>query len=346
MKELWSELDTPTVAPGEQRSDLNILIPQLPLLQIRGYLQLPAGKTLEAPLTIALTSITQDGTSSVFPIAKTLASGLSFSLEKVPAGRYRLRAYSFPRAGGAQIAGGTFIRPGGVVRPVGETLWDERDLVVADQDLNSISLTLREGATISGLVAPPHGGANPFVTIERGDGYDVGPIPITPLSEGRTFRTVPLPPGPYVLEVVNGGFSAESGASAPGRIRHQVVLGTQDIAGLTLSGSSDAARLRGRVSLPSGGPCRRCSVYVFPQSRLWWEGYGSRSTNVLESRTDEEGNYSIDPLPADDYYAHTAVIPDPNWRLSSSLAVLALTSTRVRVPANSIATLDLRASPR
>ncbi len=244
------------------------------------------------------------------------------------------------------------VRPGGVTTPVGSTLWADREVVVDDKDVESVVLALQEGFTVAGAVA--NGGdasrdgtrsRNPVIAVERTDGYDIGPIPVTPLGRDGTFRTVPLPPGPYVLELMSpGAGSGPDKASRPSRVF--VTVGSQGVEGVTLVSDETAGALKGKVVLASGAACGRCSVYVFSESKHWWEGYGSRSSRVREAITDEDGVYELDALPAGDYYAHAVSKPDPTWRLSSSLAALVPVSTRVRVIAKSTTAIELKARDR
>jgi hypothetical protein len=237
------------------------------------------------------------------------------------------------------------VRGGNAPLPTEPTLWAETNVGGGTQALAGLTLSLREGLTVSGQVSFQGAAAQPTpearggisISLEPADGRTAD---LTSVARGRvdpngSFTTMGVPAGKYVLRVSNApqGWSLRSATFGGRDITETAVeLGTNNATGVVLSFTDRPSEVNGTVRDASGNPDPRASVLVFPVERTAWVDTGSQPRRLKTSRTGKEGNFRIGNLPPGEY--HIVAIEDSvprSWQNPEYLDVIARGATVVRI---------------
>jgi hypothetical protein len=237
--------------------------------------------------------------------------------------------------------------------PTDPTLWAEMTLAVGARDVTDVSVGLRPGVKMTGVVQFNGSAERPAPDrLTNAIGLVLEPAdarPELPSASGRVeatgqFATVGVPPGRYFVRVKAGiqGWTLQS-VMVNGRDASVVPIEMEsaDLGGATILFTDRPTEVSGQVT--SDGPLEAATVLVFPAESSAWTGYGSVSRRFANTRADKQGNFKITALPAGDYLV--AAIPDKmasDWQDPKFLESLVAEATRVRVRDGEKATANLK----
>jgi hypothetical protein len=208
-------------------------------------------------------------------------------------------------------------------------------VVVVERNVDNLRLPLQQHTGVHGVVRfegtspPPDPTELIELRLKRTDGT-VGEVPPMQVLGGRTFRSIPLTPGEYLL---GGGFRTEAfGAHAVWRLKSAIVAGGADMSDMPVNlGAKEVGeivvtftdivpgRIDGRVTKEAGGPDAEASVVLFPTDKRYWSHYApvrgvpdpvGRVQIALSSRL---GAYSLPSVPAGDYFLVAVPDADEVW---------------------------------
>lgn len=274
-----------------------------------------------------------------------------FTLRNMPPGSYRLTARS----------GGMTINPAGGFSSDTQrnTLWAMAEFTVGGQDLDAVTLQLREGETFSGRLVADGAQLDPDAWTRAR--VMVRPVPppgqtarttalgsttrSTTVAADATFRVDGLIPGEY--EVVATLPPALAGWHLAGvmhdgrdlRDRPLTFL-TGSISGAQIVLSRAQASLSGRFSTESGAPVSDYFLVVFPDDQSSWHA-GSPRQRVL--RPGDDGRFTFTGLPPGDY--RLAAVDDlevDDHRRPAILETIYDSAIRVTVTAGAETRQDIR----
>ena len=349
------------IAPGEERTGVDVRVAALPTYRISGTLTGPEA----SPQNVSI-QLTSAGLIDLQAGISLGRGGSSFDFAGVPPGEYVLRMIAVPRAAQAEGGGrrGTPI-PGGVATsgrgtaapayppaPAASTWWAERTIVITDHDELGVSLPMKEGLRLSGRLQFDGSAAPPAF-----DRFAIFVASVDTLNGSRTnapsgvaadgtFRTVGLSPGPYQLRL-SGTVSPWrlKSVRADGRDVTDIPIDVQDAdipdIVITLTDRRPGT-LSGTVRTGSGQPDGDATVVVFPADRQFWTNLGPTSQRFKSVPVSSGGAYTVANLPDGEYF----VLADrdealTHWLQVKVLEALALRATRVQVNEGERKTQDL-----
>ena len=354
-----------TLTTGEERAAVDFQLKGVPTSKVSGVAMGPDGFAPNLQLTLVNAEADESATGIETLSGSTDQQG-RFTIDGVPPGQYILRAVRTPRVA---MSGGevTTFQQGGatmVMRvatagnapplPTEPTLWAELSVAVGVKDVTDLSVALRTGVKMSGLVQFNGGAEKPLP--ERMGSVNVSLEPADQragVSAGRgridstgTFATVGVPPGRYFVRV-GGAYQGWTFQSAMVNGRDASVVPVEfdsaDLGGVMLTFTDRPSELSGQVQ--SDGPLEGATVLVFPAESSAWVGYGSGSRRFSSTRADKQGNFKIMNLPAGDYLA--VAIPDKmanDWQNPKFLETLVPEAARVHVRDGDKVTASLKVS--
>ena len=351
-----------TVQPGEERTAVDFTLTPVRALSITGMVVGPDGPAANTQLQL----IPADAEDLVSPIeaatATTDANG-QFEFTGVPAGQYVLRAQRTPRfVGGAgerisfTSLGGEQVRmitqelvaarpAGAAPLPAEPTLWAEVPVGVGTRALAGMTVSLREGLSVSGNVVFQGGTAQPTaearggisITLEPADGRTAGMVGNARgrVDETGSFKTMGVPAGKYILRVSNApqGWTLRSATFGGRDITETAVeLKDESAGGVLLSFTDRPSEMTGTVRDASGNPDATASVIVFPVDPTGWVDTGSQPRRIKTSRTGKDGTFKIGPLPPGEYHVVAIGGSAPRtWQDPAYLDTVSRSATQIRI---------------
>ena len=317
-----------TIAPGDDRSGIDLTLPLVAGVRISGRLMGPDGPAANHGIRL----IPAGGSEPVHEIpagyATTDTAG-RFALLGVTPGSYIVRAYRVQPAGPAMrvappAAGAppiSRVEPM-VIRPTDGTppLFAELPVTVGASHVDDLSLTLQPGARITGRVifdgamaAPPPDRLQQItLTVRPLTGTLPGSTDARADAEGR-FAFNGFPPGRYTLFAATppgpewtlasfriGGVEAAGQAFA---------LGDRDISDAVVTFTDKTIALSGAVHAGDGKTDADSTVVLFPAGTDEWLRTGMSARRVATAATSPAGTYQLRvPLPGE--YLVVAVPPE------------------------------------
>jgi hypothetical protein len=361
-----------TLTHGEERTGLDFKIAPVRALSVSGTAIGPEGPMANVQLQL----FPADADELVSPIETATTNTDSeghFTFAMVPTGAYALRAIRQARSGGGETfsfttSGGattqtvtlrqTVERGGAQPAPLPEapTLWADMNVGVGNKDITDLAVNLRPGLTVSGSVTfqgsaaqpTPEQRGNLFITLEPADGRTAG---ITNIVRGRVdasgaFTTTGVPNGKYILRVGGApqGWSLRDATHGGKDITSvAVTLDDENATGVVLTFTDKPTELNGTVRDASGNADARASIVVFPADPAAWVDTGSQPRRLRQVRTNQDGTYKINGLPAGDYYV--IAVDDQSstngWQDPAALGVMARAASQVRLVEGDIKTQAL-----
>lgn len=199
-----------------------------------------------------------------------------------------------------------------------QTEWAVAEVTVAGSDMNGVHLTLRPGATLSGVISAdtlaPSSWKGTLVTVlpvrERtttdmaGLTGGVASRQATVDEEGR-FSVAGLEPYDYQVQVTFPAALASSGWTLA-NVRHQgrdlrdapLTFANGSIDGAEIVLTTAVTELTGRLTADTGTPATDYFIVVFPDDRTLWH---PASPRVRMLRPAADGTFSTRDLPAGAY---------------------------------------------
>jgi len=240
----------------------------------------------------------------------------TFSIANVSPGSYTLTAVA-GLAGGRGGGGGFAFRIGGPGGPGGvpEMEIASMPIVVGGDDLTGLTLVTSKGASITGNVVAAEGSVaklstNSIQIVAQGAQFLPGPLGgnrpaqvdadgsfvLTNLTGQRFIRVNGLPQEWTLKSVTLNGADVTDSALE--------FRGSSQSSGLQIVVTDKVSDLNGKVMTARGEVTRDYTVVVFPDDPAKWT-FPSRF--VKTGRADQQGQFRIKALPADDRYLAVAV---------------------------------------
>ena len=343
------------LSSGEERTDVNLTARLVPTVSVSGHVVGPDG-----PAGICAIRLIPDGSDALSTDADNEpAAGVSdatgaFTLLGVPQGQYVLRVTKTPRPGMViNEDGGARVPP---IIPDELALWAAEPVAVGAAPITNLSVTLRQGARVTGRVqfvggaSPPAADRLPQIVLSlepAGGLRSRSPVVGRPDASGA-FKTYAAPPGRYVLGVLT---------PPPGWVLKSAVLGGRDVSdtpfdladrevtGVVVTFTDRTPNVDGTVTGANGAPDVGAVVLAFPaDARAWPEPGGSRRRFQM-ARTDSTGAFTLIGLPPAEYLV-AAVREElaDDWPSPALLQRLSGAATRFTVTEASQGGLSLRTS--
>ena len=319
-----------TLTPGDERTGIDLTLPQVRGVRVSGVLSGPSGPAGNQGLSLVPAS-----TSDTFfdvPIAyATTDSAGRFSFFGVPTGAYLIDAYRvmptaptfafIPAPAGAPQGGRVeMIPPPAMPFP---SVFAEVPVSVGSAAVDGIAVALRPGARISGRVE--FDGATPpapaqiqrvFVSLKPLNGTLPNPS-IQPLAGARvsasgTFQTAEYPAGRYHVEVTppGPGWMVSTIRIAGVDVAGQAFsLGANDVDDVLVTFTDKAMALSGTVRPPDSGSDAESTILVVPTNLDNWIATGMSPRRTATGSVPASGVYQI-PILLPGEYTIVALPPE------------------------------------
>jgi hypothetical protein len=350
------------VSSGEERGSVDFQLRGVPTSRVSGTATGPDGPVARLQFTLVPAEAAELASPLETLTGATDSQG-RFTIQGVPPGQYVLRAVQTPRMSPGEVTTITQADRVMVMRvessaagpaplPTEPTLWAEMSLAVGARDVADVSVSLRPGIRVAGMLQFNGAAERPAPDRYNSIGIILEPAdprPGVPNARGRAesngqFRTMGVPPGRYFIRVAGSfpGWSFHS-AQAGGRDASvtPIELDSSDLSGVTLTFTDRPSELSGQVT--ADGQMETATVLVFPAEQSAWVGYGTSSRRFSNARVDAQGKFKVTNLPAGDYLA--VAIPDKmanDWQNPKFLESLVVEATRVRIRDGEQATASLK----
>lgn len=348
------------IRSGEERAGIDIQVHPVRGVRVSGTLLAPDG--LGATTGIVLLPAAGDDALQPLEVATTMTdwSG-AFAFPAVPAGQYVLRVVKVPRPPVNLDEGRISVVPGGTMTisgapaappagpppiPADATLVAVMPLSVGDRDIAGVIVPLAPGPRVSGrlefegtIERPPMSAVTGMrITLAPADGSSPADFMLATQTgrpdESLQFRTYGVPPGQYLLRVspLPAGWFLRSALYQNRDIAEGPLdLGSKDVTGVVLTFTDRPAAITGTVH-GAGGPDPTAIVIAYPVDSAVWSSSGALSRRMKTARAAKDGSYTLQPLPAGEYYL-VAVQEDQvgDWQDPALLRALSRLAMTIRL---------------
>jgi carboxypeptidase family protein len=337
-----SEAITVSLAPGEERTAVDLQLRPVPTVRVSGTVVGPDGPA--SSMLVRL--LPEDGARGLDQDVPTAATGSNgaFVFAAVPAGHYVLSAATVPAAPS----------PRSTTPDTG--YWAEVPVAVDRDDIDDVTVAMQPGIRVTGRIEfegtaprpPPERLRQVPIAVAPADRDPAirVPAPAARVGSDGSFTTFGFAPGRYLLRVVASpeGWMFK-GAMHGGRdvSENPLELRSGEVSGVVLLFTDRWTGLSGVVRTPDGAADADAAVLVFPTDTQAWTNYGPNPRRLRSARSAKTGEFSIPSLPPGDYYA--IAVPDEqtaDWTEMSYLQALARAASRVTIPDGQHKTVDLR----
>ena len=282
-----------TLAPAQQRQDLDFSLHAMRTVKVSGRIQRETGDPVTTGSVTLAYRFSPDGTLTFGSRNARVDQGGAFELTEVAAGNYLVFG-----AGGADQA-----------------------IAVADADISDVTLVARTGSTVSGVVVTEDDGPPPFsssgvrATLLAPYGKVLPTVRVVNPDPDWSFKFTNLG-GPFLFRMLALPSGWGLGAVKLGErditdTPWDVPTGGRQIDGLKIVLTQKAGRISGSVAGSDGKPTASATVLVFADDdKLWMPG----SRVVRAARPDRDGRFTISGLPAGTYRAIAReFVEDGQW---------------------------------
>jgi protocatechuate 3,4-dioxygenase beta subunit len=373
-----AQLSVITLASGEEKSGIDLHLRLVPTFRVSGTVSGPEGPVANMGVKLLPAAIAEEFSSETgLEVANTATDAQgAFTFLGVPPGAYTLKVLKIPRpfstpmsegmvmvsSGAGGVAFGTSL--GGPPAtppplPTDPTFWATLPVSVTEANVSGLSVSLRPGYRVTGRVEfegtrdrpTPEQIQRMAVALTPVDSRPSGVVTPGRISPDGQFRTLGFPPGRYVINVNPGGPGLEwtlKTATSGGRdvSDEPLEIAGSDIDGVVLVLADRTTQLSGTVRNPQGQGDTQADVIVFPADHQRWKQYGVTGRRARSARATKTGAYSIQGLPAGDYYV-VAVdsTSSGEWQDPKFLEAASRVATRVTLlDGGDKKTLDLKTS--
>jgi uncharacterized protein (DUF2141 family) len=299
-----------SVAPGEERPDINLQLQVTPTVRMQGTVVTTEGK----PVMYANVRVVSPDDGATWSYGQTSATG-AFQLAPVPAGPYAL------------ITGSTHLEV------------NARDAASSTVNVRAEPVGSLSGRVqFDGSAAKPDCRRNPCSPMLRPRGQNVMSSPATDvrgvMDEAGPIVFATVPAGTYMLEMGSplSGWGISS-VTLEGRDITDLPIEVgprQDLSGLVVTFSDRQTELSGTVPVGGMSPTAdTVSIVVFSTDRRFWTP-GTRRVRV--ARPDTGGQYRLSGLPPGEYFVAVVRDFDAEAELDGTrLAALEASATRATI---------------
>jgi hypothetical protein len=193
---------------------------------------------------------------------------------------------------------------------IADPLYGSLPLSVNGQDIDTVTVQLAAGATISGTIVLPPGQAQPDAPTQMRvtapavdpDAFG-GPASNASVDKDGRFTLTGVPEGPHLIRV-NGGLrgmtlkSVTVGGREVTDAPIQVRSG-QRLTDVTIALTDKVSQLEGMVTNAQNAPASEYTMLVFPTDSSLWH---AQSRQIQTTRPDQTGKFRIRGLPPGDYF--------------------------------------------
>jgi hypothetical protein len=336
-----------TVGPGQDLAGVHFQLHLVPTYRVSGIVVGKDGPVAHQLLRLVLDGADDEGFGNEAATTVTGADG-TFTLLNVPAGDYAVQVRALTSvltAASPDLDPGDALVTGPTTRA-----WGSTNVAVHDADVNDVIVGIRPGLTISGQVVVEHTGAqrsiDQLLRTAIGllpDSRAVGSTVTTRLNTSGRFTFGDLMPGSYFLRVsaLPAGWSVKSVRSGGGRDLLDLPLDLGNDADVIVTLTDRQTQVFGTVHDQRGVVVAGATVLVLPPPASSTQGLNPN--RMRETRAATSGVFTIDGLPAGDYYL--VAIDDAaaeGWQDPRRLHALRALATRVLLRDAEKKTVDLR----
>jgi hypothetical protein len=304
-----AEASPVTVRSGEERSGIDVQLRLVPSSRIAGVVTGATGPVASTGVRLLLDDGAFTSTIDIEAATTVTRADGSFLFLGVPPGRYRAVA---TKRGQNPMSDMLSMLGGGTAKPAAPppSRYARALINVGGADVTGITLTLREGATVSGRfefqgTAPKPAPGTLFNVRLHSAGSSAFQSPQPPPDKdpdnsGR-FKTPAYAPGSYRLSV-NGGNWVPVSAMIDGRdaLVEPFELGESDISDVVIVFTDQPVRVTGNVNA-GGAPARTATVIIMPADVNAESAAVTLATRVRVVLADTRGAFNIGGLKAGDY---------------------------------------------
>lgn len=293
---------------GEERVGLDIRLAEVPTGAVRGTI---ASLDASSPAHITVELVDADAPFAGIGGRRTTASEERFAIAGVAPGRYLLTARAALAAPGT--AGSR-----GPVTEADIALWARAEVIVEERRASEITLSLRRGPSVSGViafagVAPPLEDQVLTIALQPVWPFSAGmAAPVAHVDARGRFTFPSIAPGRYQISAngVPGDWTLQSavfgGIDALDFLLDVSPAGTM---GGVLTFGQDSAELDGQSQDAAGVPVADYTLVVFPADSRFWV---PRSRRVQASQPSTNGRFAFRGLPPGEYRLAAVIAPEPD----------------------------------
>lgn len=336
-----------TVGVSEEQLGVDFQLQRVPLSRVTGQVVAPAGVAVtNVQLRLIDRLAGMPGTPQM--AARATREG-TFTFPSVPPGQYQLVAtlsVAVPRPAGAEgvSSGGT-----GDAR----RLWAQADVQVDAGYAPSITLSLQDGMTVSGVLA--FDGAAPLPPQLNRVRLTLAPHGQAMTSSGLSAITAAEVNGRFTFTGVTPGQYRIRASGAPGWTLKTAIVDGRDtldywvevkpgenVANVSVGFGDTSTDLKGRLQSAFGQPTADYTVIIFPADARYWVPLARR---MRSTRPSTDGAFAFNGLPAGEY--RLAAVTDVEagaWYDPALLQELLPASIAVRLVDGQPVVQDLRVS--
>ena len=354
-----------TVAPGEERTGVDISVTAVRAARISGAISGAPGPTTAAWIRLVPAGEGDNGAAiGAIPPMLVQPDG-RFDFAGVPPGQYVLKVRHLPLPEGAitgpsgaalALAGNRAAGPAPPTRGgAGAIYWAEELITVSGSDVRGLSVPFRPGPRLTGRLEftgnqPPPA---PEALARTGIGFtSIGTSPeigIARVAADATFVVDGVLPGSYVVSpritLPNPNWTVKSVSLGGVDITDMPLdVASRDVTGIVITyGDAPLALLNGTVVGQPVPLVDDLTALVFPADRRYWTSPAAAGRRFRAAAISASGAFSIAGLAPGDYFV--VAVPDDaiaEWQDARRLDVLARTAERVVLAEGGKATVTIR----
>ena len=318
---------------GEARTGADIELKSTTMVSVSGAVTGPGGAEAELPVHLVPAFAAGDPLERTFETAVTTTDRTgAFVFRAVPAGPYVVEAWRVPQIlviGRDPLAADTSVW-GRASSPWRSTV-DHGALTVQTRPHDLRTAEVRRHCRAADATSLQ---TTLSVAFEPPWSLAFGARMATRVAANFDFGTQGLPPGEDFANLPNQfavrGWYFESAVHDGHDLTVEpLVLGAQDVSGVTITFSDQPSKLSGAITDANGKPDPTASVLVFPVDYHAWIDHGLSSLALRTSQATQNATYALAIRPGE--YLVAAVSEDVAAAPLTAAAVQAIAGTAVRV---------------
>jgi len=328
-----------TLASGEEKSGIDLVLRPVPALRLSGQVFGPDGPAAGIALRLAPDdpAVRRTSPATLIDIPMAVADGNGeFTFLGVAPGSYTLFAQLRPQA----------------PQPA---WWAAEPVTVGDDNVLNLQVRLQPGASVSGrVVIDPAAAAAPPPQL-RTIGIVARPVPggvaafmtsgtARPDASGR-FTTPQAPPGPYQMTVAGippGWILKSVTTNGQNAVDRTFQLPPSGIDDMVVTITNQISIVTGVVRDSNGQPAGQATVASFPVDRGLWRLPGMASRRVQVAAPGRDGRYTFRGLPSGEYYVAAVEWPSADFSDGQVLSAIIPFASRVTLADGETKSQDLR----